>query len=114
MAYEKTTWQTGDTITAEKLNNIEQGISDNETAIVQPLVVTATEPDYIGDKTWQEIYTALIAKKPVYLYIADSTPLGTYEPLYTAFYVEDDAAYYVNGVSHIGQCESTSGYPNFS
>ena len=30
MAYEKQTWQTGDTITAEKLNHIEDGIEDNQ------------------------------------------------------------------------------------
>lgn len=29
MAYEKTTWQTGDIITAEKMNNIENGIVNN-------------------------------------------------------------------------------------
>lgn len=29
MTYEKTTWQTGDIITAEKMNNIENGIVNN-------------------------------------------------------------------------------------
>ena len=29
MSYVKTTWQTGDTVTAEKLNHAEQGIADN-------------------------------------------------------------------------------------
>ena len=29
MSYNKTTWQNGDTITAEKLNNIEEGIEKN-------------------------------------------------------------------------------------
>jgi hypothetical protein len=28
MAYEKTTWKKGDVITADKLNNIENGIAD--------------------------------------------------------------------------------------
>lgn len=35
MSYEKTNWQVGDTITAEKLNNIEGGIKANEEAISQ-------------------------------------------------------------------------------
>ena len=35
MSYTKTTWETGDVITAEKLNNIENGIEANETAISQ-------------------------------------------------------------------------------
>lgn len=28
MSYEKTTWQTGDTITSEKLNHLEDGVSE--------------------------------------------------------------------------------------
>ncbi len=28
MSYEKHTWQTGETITAEKLNNLENGLAD--------------------------------------------------------------------------------------
>lgn len=40
MAYNKTTWATGDVITAEKLNNIEGGIEGNDT-----IVVTGT-PEY--------------------------------------------------------------------
>lgn len=35
MSYTKTTWETGDVITAENLNNIENGIEANETAISQ-------------------------------------------------------------------------------
>ena len=55
MSYEKQTWTTGDTITAEKLNHIENGIENNGT-----LVVNAVESgDIITlDKTWQEIYDA--------------------------------------------------------
>lgn len=29
MSYEKHTWQTGETITAEKLNNLEDGVASN-------------------------------------------------------------------------------------
>ena len=35
MSYTKTTWQTGDTITAEKLNKIEDQVAANEEAISQ-------------------------------------------------------------------------------
>ena len=33
MAYTKTTWNDGDTITKDKLNNIEKGVGANDTAI---------------------------------------------------------------------------------
>lgn len=35
MAYSRTTWANGDLITAEKLNNLESGIIENETEIAE-------------------------------------------------------------------------------
>lgn len=43
MAYVKTTWQTGDVITAEKLNNIEDGVEANADAFVAPEVTAADQ-----------------------------------------------------------------------
>lgn len=44
MAYTPTEWETGDIITAEKLNNMEQGIED---AFVAPAVTSADEGDVL-------------------------------------------------------------------
>lgn len=74
MAYVKTTWATGDVITAEKLNNAEGGIE-----AAYPLIVVKSEyvdgenravlrvggTDYQLDKTYSEIFTALSAGKLV-------------------------------------------------
>ena len=50
MAYEKHTWETGETITAEKLNNLE-----NKTSVW--LIPTTVEGNKMTlTKTWQEIY----------------------------------------------------------
>lgn len=66
MSYVEQTWQTGDTVTAEKLNHMEAGIA----GAVGSMVLTETEtPDtpspgattYTLNKTWQEIYDAIIA-----------------------------------------------------
>ena len=67
MSYQKTTWSTGDTITAEKLNNIETGIKNNDdnakifiteiTAVFDPQSGTISEAT-LGN-TWQEIYDAM-------------------------------------------------------
>ena len=35
MAYTPTEWETGDIITAEKLNNMEGGIDENDTAVIE-------------------------------------------------------------------------------
>ena len=55
MSYEKQTWQTGDIITAVKLNHIEDGIGENMT------IINATQSNADGvaaiilDKTYNEI-----------------------------------------------------------
>lgn len=51
MAYEPTTWKSGDVVTSAKLNKIEAGIASGGV-----LVVTDTEGTL--DKTWQEIHDA--------------------------------------------------------
>lgn len=65
MSYTPTTWQTGDTITAEKLNNMESGIENaNEPFIV---TLTPTAADFSGtmDKTPKEIYDAYMAGRQI-------------------------------------------------
>lgn len=51
MAYTPTVWETGDVITAEKLNNMEQGIED---AFVAPAVTIADEGDVLTVNSFGE------------------------------------------------------------
>lgn len=71
MAYQKTTWKNGDVITAEKLNNMENGI------IQRSLIIRPKEDseDPTLDKTWGEINAAFSAGIPCYFYqeVADDT-----------------------------------------
>ena len=55
MSYEKQTWQTGDTITAEKLNHIEDGIANSI------LVVTVDLDTGISDVTYEDLQNATFA-----------------------------------------------------
>ena len=57
MSYTSTNWQTGDTVTAERLNKMELGI---ESADVFDVTLTPTSADYSGtmDKTPHEISEA--------------------------------------------------------
>lgn len=69
MAYTPTVWATGDIITAEKLNKIENGIENVSGSIY---AVTITNIDYTNstftyDKTWNEIKAAYEAGKHVIL-----------------------------------------------
>ena len=67
MSYTPTTWATGDTITATKLNKMEQGIAGAGSALFCNSSFSQTVGDYVLDKTVQEIYDALLAGTPVYI-----------------------------------------------
>lgn len=61
MAYTKQTWQTGETITADKLNHMEDGIADGSGSGSVFNVNSSFDEQrgvYALDKTWQEIYDA--------------------------------------------------------
>ena len=68
MSYSKTTWANGDVITAAKLNNIEDGIAANDTAISGLTPYEATAAVVIGDST----ATVTINKKAEEFYDAIS------------------------------------------
>lgn len=61
MTYTPNNWETGDTITAEKLNNMETGIVNayDSTLVVQISRPDELEGNFILNKTWQEIYNAI-------------------------------------------------------
>lgn len=61
MAYTPKTWECGETITADALNHLEQGVASAGGG-AEPLIVncTSTVPQTL-DKTWQEIYDAPMA-----------------------------------------------------
>ena len=75
MSYTPTQWQTGDTITAEKLNHIEQGLFETVDNVIilndkaEPFIVTLTPTaqDFSGtmDKTPKEIYDAYMAGRQI-------------------------------------------------
>lgn len=76
MSYTPTTWQTGDTITADKLNNMESGIENGQTLVV---TITQNGGVYVADKTFSEITSAWSAGKTV---IADASAVGSTGVLY--------------------------------
>ena len=65
MSYTPTNWQTGDTVTAEKLNNMESGIELAADPFVVTLTPTAQDFSGVMDKTVGEICAAIEAGKRV-------------------------------------------------
>ena len=67
MAYTPKTWQCDDTITADELNRMEQGIAEASQGGGDTLVVRVDHTDdssfpnvnFIYDKTWREVYNAI-------------------------------------------------------
>ena len=81
MSYEPTTWETGDTITANKLNNMETGIADANDMAPLLVTVTVTEEDgalyHRTNKTFNEIYTAFSAGRTVtFVEVTEDTDSG--------------------------------------
>lgn len=112
MAYVKTTWQTGDVITAEKLNHAEGGIEAHDPFIV---IESDTDTGTALNKTWQEINDALMAGKycPVW-YLYEDVPSNQVGVIISAQALLN--TYVVNmtegstGVQYIAQ--SADGYPS--
>ena len=59
MSYNKTTWQTGDIVTAEKLNNIENGIASGGGGLKIAVTYDEATDTYSLDKTYAEIKEAI-------------------------------------------------------
>lgn len=79
MSYTPTTWANGDTITAEKMNNIEQGIvnaSSGGSSVVNVGVTVTSgnqEVTFTLDKTWAEINEITETGGVAYLKITSET-----------------------------------------
>ena len=75
MAYTKNTWRTGDIVSSQKLNHMEDGIANAE----QLFVITATlgEGSITADKTATDVYDALNSGKvPVIKIVMNENVVG--------------------------------------
>jgi len=119
MAYTKHTWENGEVITAEKLNNLEDGIAESSGSNITVFnIIEDGETDNIKiDATWQDIFDA-ISERPVFLkWIASEDDIAMY--VVTEVVLLPNEGYAVlcvsyGGVSVIGfkfTAESSNSYP---
>lgn len=82
MSYEKHTWETGETITADSLNHLEQGLADCYGDGTNILIVkvdynqsdlSQTPTAVIADKTYEEIMAAFQANKLIQICARDTS-----------------------------------------
>lgn len=107
MSYTKNTWETGDLITAAKLNNMEDGIADAGSGAA--IVLTMDSGTFAFSKTWQEIHDAIAAGIPVvagFEYDGD-----TFEATVTQTLVTNDQYQVKLGTDVTAVADSASGYP---
>lgn len=108
MSYTPTTWAAGDTVTAAKLNKLEQGV-----AAGGGVLVVHEEFGGVLDKTWQEIYDAGLSvmffndsRRRCVAYCASvNTKSQSWDVVYA--YVEPDGTIYANTYT----ADSADGYP---
>ena len=79
MAYQKTTWQTGDIITAEKLNNIQNGIEnivgfEGSESGIKLIEVIESDSGTTLDITAGELFDFLANKNVCYIYVTRTDP----------------------------------------
>lgn len=111
MAYEKNNWQSGDVITAEKLNHIEDGIANTgKTLVIGGFIGNADGNPYIGeaDKTWQEIHDALVAGKECFAILHDGD-MVSHAPIDRTW--SSAGIYYISVYGVDAVCYSSDGYP---
>ena len=107
MAYTKQTWANGDTITAEKLNHMEDGIAGGGSApLIIDTIYDEIEDCNILNKTWQEIYDAYIVGTMCIIREEHIGDVSRFQLVRTIVFEED--LYQVDGYT----TDSPNGYPN--
>lgn len=88
MSYEPTNWKTGDVVTSEKLNKLENGVANSGDLFVVKLYYDAQQDKEVCDKTWEELNAIYDGdtetfRKPIYAYIADGDiAIGVFGNIY--------------------------------
>lgn len=95
MSYVKTVWETGDVITAEKLNNLENGV---ESASGEKIVGTIDTATGAANMTWNEIKDAIFSGKTVIMLFGGSDGTGPFLQIPVYGTMEEGGSYIVIGL----------------
>lgn len=102
MAYTPTEWQTGDIVTAEKLNKLENGVADSSGGILAVNLILEEDSSVPSlDKTYAEIASAIENNKQVVVFNKLS-PILTGITAHPVYSVGGDDEYTVRVLAMIG------------
>lgn len=118
MSYTPTNWSNGDSITAAKLNKMEQGIEDASGGGAEPLIVNVVDDSdhakMVFDKTWNEVKTAFGGGQSVVLSVSDSSSDEFYQAIQVISKSKyDTPAYNVQTSTSTYSCNTADGYPEY-
>lgn len=97
MSYEPTVWQTGDVVTAEKMNKLEQGVANSGGGGFLLVHVLVSVSSATMDKTWNEINEALDNGIPAFAQTIDGDKVNI-DSIYSA--TINDGQYVVYAFSY--------------
>ena len=105
MSYTPTNWQTGDTVTAEKLNHMETGIGNAANPFVVTLTPTALDYSGVMDKTLAEIHAAYMANKRIYFKVVaqgvENTAFCSLQTVFSGYEYPSYSAYLIDSTNNI-------------
>ena len=111
MGYNKTTWETGDIVTAEKLNNIENGISAAGQILLVHEIYDESLNTYTLDKTWQEIHDAMeVGLAILFPVLGNNETDVSHQSIDTACLYEEEFWIYSNSKDY--NTSTANGYPS--
>lgn len=104
--YDKTNWVTGDIVTAEKLNKLEDGVQNAGGGV---FAVGFQDDGETLDKTWKEIHDAVASRKLVFVILDDEnwgSDIGI-----ISYVGEAEDGYLVTAWNDYYKTDSETGYP---
>ena len=114
MSYEPTNWKTGDVVTSAKLNKLENAVASGKMFVVH-------KADNTLDKTWQEIYDALLQNDFAVLYMKEDGDNYYSQEISLIVSVNNNGERCAVSVFNFNdieidtfECDSPSGYPTTS
>ena len=105
MAYTKNTWETGDIVSSQKLNHMEDGIADAYEVMV------INDNNGALDKTWQEIYDAMAQGKLCVVRRVGGTPEDGIMTDTVISVANSEGTYYVTAGTYTYMAQSATRYP---
>jgi hypothetical protein len=108
MSYTPTEWKTGDIVSSQRLNKLEEGVKD----AYEVMVINNTGG--VLDKTWQEIHDAMDQGKMCIVRTDTSVPFSSIGTAFVESVINNEGECSVKAGMYTYTASSATGYPTTS